>query len=129
MSIESTVKQAIKSRQEEIAKREKEICYLKEQIRQLNENPEMCITLEEIMAELLADPEYANKENKKWVLYQALKNLTVSYGYRCKYQTLFEVSMATEDELLRRCGFGIGQLNQVKLLLEKYGLSLAFKKL
>ena len=81
------------------------------------------------MAELLADPEYANKENKKWVLYQALKNLTVSYGYRCKYQTLFEVSMATEDELLRRCGFGIGQLNQVKLLLEKYGLSLAFKKL
>ena len=129
MSIESTVKQAIKSRQEEIAKREKEICYLKERIRQMEEHPEMCITLEEIMAEIMADPEYANKENKKWVLYKALKNLTVAYGYRCKYQTLFEVSMATEDELLRRCGFGIGQLNQVKLLLEKYGLSLAFKKL
>lgn len=129
MSIESTVEQAIKSREEEIAKREKEIQWLREQIRQLEQNPEMCITLEEIMAELWADPEYANKANKKWVLYKGLKNLTESSYHRCKYNTLFEVSMATEDELLRRCGFGVGQLNLVKLLLEKYGLSLAYKKL
>lgn len=129
MNIESAVQQAIKNREEEIKKREKEIEWLKNQVRQLKEHPEMCITLTEIMSRLEANPEYSNKANKMWLLYEGLKNLTREWGRLRKYETLFEVSMATEDELIRRSGFGKGQLNQVKLLLEKFGLSLAFKKL
>lgn len=111
------------AKQEQVRKIENEIHSIEEQIERMKLHPEQEIMLKEIMKHLKEEPDYLKSGKTLWT---ALNHLERGYGVGVhqKIKTLFEVSLMTEPELRRRRGIGEEMVEEIKLLLNSYGLSL-----
>lgn len=134
MKYDLIVQEAIEKLQLKKQEKEQKIREMEEEIREIEERieliklqPERALILKDIMNQLKENPNYSESGNR--TLWTALNYLNRGYGMEAndKVKTLYEISNMTEEELKHRRGIGDKMVEQIKILLQAYGLSLKSK--